>query len=96
MENKQIYHKFNDAYTNDQEEMEAIQRELYDPNSNLTHEQKEFLAVKRRNYQESIELTPLPIAHRKIMQNADLKKIESYNKAQRSAVVMRRFVYEMR
>ncbi len=97
MENKSIFNKFNDAYKVEEDELEAIQKVLSDPHSNLTQEQKDFLAVKTRNYKERIELTPLPVAHnRKSIQDGDVKKVDNFNKAQRSAVVMRRFEYELR
>ncbi len=96
VENNNLNNKFYEKFNNGQEEKEQIELILNNPNIELTQEQRDILTIKRRNYQDKIELTPLPIAKRKKLDKNDVQKEEKFNKAQRSAVVMRRFEYEMR
>jgi len=95
MNNHNIKNKFNEEYLQEAEEMAEIDKILNNPDCELTKEQREYLIRKRQSFEENIELTPLPIVHRKSLENADANKIEILNKAQRSAVIMRRYEYEM-
>lgn len=95
MNQHHIKNKFNEEYSKEKKEMEEIDKILSNPDCELTSEQREFLIRKRDAFEERIELTPLPVVHRKSFETSDIKKSEILNKAQRSAVIMRRYEYEM-
>lgn len=94
MINKRIYNKFSEGYDQDKAEYEQIGQILSDPKCELNKEQIRYLLNKRKIYEEKIELTPLPIIHRNSIDNQDPRKNEMLNKAQRAAVLMRRYEYE--
>jgi len=94
MENKHLHNKFNEDYKIEKEEFKLIEKILTDPNSNLTPEQKKYLIEKSQKYQVGVELTPLPVASMRSKESSDIHQKENLKKAERSAIIMRRFEYE--
>ena len=75
-------------------EVKEIDKILNNPECSLTNEQRDYLINKKNRFKEEIDLTPLPIKIKS--EKMEKTKEDELNKAQRSAVIMRRFEYELK